>query len=290
MAEHEAAGHAETSIGEYIEHHITFLANKEQHGVVDMSVVHWDSVFWSVFLALVFLGSFYMVARKATAGVPTGVQNFIEFIVEFVDGQVREIYHGTSRLIAPLALTIFCWVFLFNFMDIVPVDLLPWAAHHAGFSHMKVVPSTDLNITFGLSLTVFLLIIYYSIRMKGLGGFIGEFTLHPFQAKNKFVQALIIPFNFVLEFVPFLAKPVSLSLRLYGNLFAGEMIFMLIALFTLSAGLEQLLSVGGIIAIIAQVLLGLAWSLFHILVILLQAFIFMVLTIIYLSMASEKAH
>jgi F-type H+-transporting ATPase subunit a len=149
------------------------------------------------------------------------------------------------------------------------VDLLPWVAYEMGIPYMKVVPTTDLNITFGLSLTVFVLIIFYSIRMKGLGGFIGEFTLHPFQAKNKVVQALIMPFNFVLEFVPFLAKPVSLSLRLYGNLFAGEMIFMLIALF-------------------AQVVLGLVWSLFHILVITLQAFIFMVLTIIYLSMASEK--
>ncbi len=290
MAEHEAPSHEATSIGEYIEHHITFLSNKEQTAVVDFSVVHWDSIFWSVFLALVFLGSFYMVARKATAGVPRGVQNFIEFIVEFVDNQVREIYHGKSKLIAPLALTIFCWVFLFNFMDIVPVDLLPWAAGKAGISHMKVVPTTDLNITFGMSLTVFVLIIYYSIRMKGLGGFIGEFTLHPFTMKNKFGQALIMPFNFILEFVPFLAKPVSLSLRLYGNLFAGEMIFMLIALFTLSQGLGHLASVGGVIAVIAQILLGLAWSLFHILVILLQAFIFMVLTIIYLSMASEKAH
>jgi F-type H+-transporting ATPase subunit a len=229
-----------------------------------------------------------MVARRATAGVPRGMQNFIEFIVEFVDDQVRQIYRGTSRLIAPLALTIFCCVFLYNFMDLVPVDLIPWAAHGVGINYMKVVPSTDLNITFGMSITVFLLIIYYSIRCKGLGGFIGEFTLHPFHARNKFVQALIIPFNFVLEFVPFLAKPVSLSLRLYGNLFAGEMIFLLIALFTLGWGLEQLVSVGGVIALFAQVVLGLMWALFHILVITLQAFIFMVLTIIYLSMASEK--
>jgi F-type H+-transporting ATPase subunit a len=139
-----------------------------------------------------------------------------------------------------------------------------------------------------MSITVFLLIIFYSIREKGLGGFVGEFTLHPFHSNNKLVQALIIPFNFVLEFVPFLAKPVSLSLRLYGNLFAGEMIFLLIALFTLGWGLDQLVSVGGVVALIAQVLLGLMWALFHILVITLQAFIFMVLTIIYLSMASEK--
>jgi F-type H+-transporting ATPase subunit a len=241
-----------------------------------------------VFLAVVFLGTFITVARKATPGVPRGWQAFIELVVEFVDNQVREVYHGTSKLIAPLGLTIFVWVFLFNFMDLVPVDLFPMLAESAGLSHMKVVPSTDLNITFGMSITVFLLIIFYSIREKGLGGFIGEFTLHPFHTKNKFVQALIMPFNFVLEFVPFLAKPVSLSLRLYGNLFAGEMIFMLIALFTLSLGAEHLLSVGGIVAVIAQLILGLAWALFHILVITLQAFIFMVLTIIYLSMASQK--
>jgi F-type H+-transporting ATPase subunit a len=283
MAEHEAP-----SIGEYIGHHIKFLSNKEQTAVVDFSVVHWDSVFWSVFLAAVFLVTFISVARRATSGVPRGWQAFIELVVEFVDNQVREVYHGTSKLIAPLGLTIFVWVFLFNFMDLVPVDLFPMLAESAGLSHMKVVPSTDLNITFGMSLTVFLLIIFYSIREKGLGGFIGEFTLHPFHTKNKFVQALIMPFNFVLEFVPFLAKPVSLSLRLYGNLFAGEMIFMLIALFTLSLGAEHLLSVGGIVAVLAQFILGLAWALFHILVITLQAFIFMVLTIIYLSMASQK--
>jgi F-type H+-transporting ATPase subunit a len=229
-----------------------------------------------------------MVARKANAGVPRGFQGFIELLVEFVDGQVREIYHGTSKLIAPLALTIFCWVFLFNFMDLVPVDLIPAIAHGMGIPYMKVVPSTDLNIVFGLSITVFLLIIYYSIRMKGLGGFVGELTLHPFQSKNMVVQSILVPFNFLLEIVPFIAKPVSLALRLYGNLFAGEMIFLLIALFTLGMGVHELLSLGGAVAIFAQILLGWMWAVFHILIITLQAFIFMVLTIIYLSMASEK--
>jgi F-type H+-transporting ATPase subunit a len=201
---------------------------------------------------------------------------------------VRETYHGTSKLIAPLALTIFCWVLLFNCMDIMPVDFFPTLAAGAGLSHMKVVPSTDLNITFGLSITVFILIIYYSIRFKGFGGFIGELTLHPFQHKNKFVQALIIPFNFVLEFVPFIAKPVSLSLRLYGNMFAGEMIFLLIALFTLSLGFHGLTTFGGWVAVAAQLLLGTVWAVFHFLIGALQAFIFMILTIIYLSLASEK--
>ncbi|MEO8315085.1 MAG: F0F1 ATP synthase subunit A [Pseudomonadota bacterium] len=276
------------STGEYIRHHITFLSNKEQTAIVDFSVVNWDSVAWSIFLALVFVGTFYMVGRKATAGVPGKLQNFIELVVEFVDNTVRETYHGSSKLIAPLALTIFCWVLLFNTMDIMPVDLFPWAAGHAGLSHMKVVPSTDLNITFGMSITVFILIIYYSIRVKGLGGFIGELTLHPFQAKNPFVQALIVPFNFVLEFVPFIAKPVSLSLRLYGNMFAGEMIFMLIALFTLSMGFHGLTTFGGWVAVVAQLLLGTVWAVFHFLIGALQAFIFMILTIIYLSLASEK--
>jgi F-type H+-transporting ATPase subunit a len=201
---------------------------------------------------------------------------------------VRDSYHGTSKLIAPLALTIFGWVFLFNCMDIMPVDLFPTMATGAGLSHMKVVPTTDLNITFGLSLTVFALIIYYSIRFKGLGGFLGELTLHPFQSKNKLVQVGLMPVNFILEFVPFIAKPVSLSLRLYGNMFAGEMIFMLIALFTLSAGFHGLTTVGGWLGIVAQLVLGIVWSIFHFLIGILQAFIFMILTVIYLSLASEK--
>ncbi|MEO6078917.1 MAG: F0F1 ATP synthase subunit A [Steroidobacteraceae bacterium] len=285
MAEHEVP-----SFGEYIRHHITFLANKEQTAIVDFSVVHWDSVFWSVFLALVFIGVFYSVGRKATAGVPGKLQNFIEMMVEFVDGQVRETYHGTSKLIAPLALTIFCWVLLFNMMDWLPVDLMSTLTEPMGFEHMKVVPSTDLNITFGMSITVFLLVIFYSFKIKGAKSFISEFTLHPFHFSNPFVQALFIPINFVLEFVPFMARPVSLALRLYGNLFAGEVVFLLIALFTLKLGLENFPVVGGALAVFAHVMLGTIWAAFHVIVIPLQAFIFMKLTIIYMSMASEKAH
>jgi F-type H+-transporting ATPase subunit a len=283
MAEHETQ-----TTGEYILHHITFLSSKKQTALVDFSVVNWDSVFWSAFLAIVFATSFYLAARKATAGAPRGFQAFIELVVEFVDNTVRDSYHGTSKLIAPLALTIFAWVFLFNCMDVMPVDLFPKLAEGAGLSHMKVVPTTDLNITFGLSLTVFLLIIYYSIRFKGLGGFLGELTLHPFQSKNMLVQILLMPINFIMEFVPFIAKPVSLSLRLYGNMFAGEMIFMLIALFTLSAGIHGLTTFGGWVGVLAQVVLGIVWSIFHFLIGMLQAFIFMILTVIYLSLASEK--
>jgi F-type H+-transporting ATPase subunit a len=172
-------------------------------------------------------------------------------------------------------------------MDLVPVDLLPAIARSGGFEHLKVVPSTDLNATFAMSLTVFVLIIFYSIKMKGFGGFIGELTLNPFRAKNWFVQSLLVPVNFILESVTFLARPVSLALRLYGNLYAGEMIFLLLAALTLGKGLDYLVSFGGALSLLAQFVLGLLWSIFHILVIVLQAFIFMVLTIVYLSMANE---
>ncbi|MGB9331710.1 MAG: F0F1 ATP synthase subunit A [Steroidobacteraceae bacterium] len=271
---------------DYILHHETFLSNKAPQGIVDFSVINYDTVFFSVLLGLVFFGFLWYVGRTATSGVPGRLQIFVEVLVTFVDTQVRDSFHGASRLIAPLALTIFCWVFLFNFMDLVPVDLLPFAARGAGIEHLKVVPSTDLNATFALSLTVFALIIFYSIKMKGIGGFIGELTLQPFQAKNWFVQALLVPANFILESVTFIARPISLSLRLYGNLYAGEMIFLLLAALTLP-GLHALTTVGGWLGVVGQLILGLAWTIFHILIILIQAFIFMVLTIVYLAMASE---
>jgi F-type H+-transporting ATPase subunit a len=280
---------AEHAVGpmEYIVHHETFLSNRAPHGIVDFSVINYDTVIFSVALALVFFGLFWWVARKATSGVPGLTQNIIEWIVGKVDEQVRDSYHGTSRLIAPLALTLFCWIWLFNFMDLVPVDLLPAAARGAGFEHLKIVPSTDLNATFALSLTVFILIIFYSLKMKGFVGFISELTLQPFTAKNVFVQALLVPVNFVLESVTFLARPLSLSLRLYGNLYAGEMIFLLIAVLTLSHGLDKLLTIGGWLGIIGQLILGFVWTGFHVLIITIQAFIFAVLTVVYLSMASE---
>jgi len=282
-----AAAENAPSATEYILHHLTFLSNKAPQGIVDFSVINLDTVLFSVLLAVLFGGSFYLAARTATSGIPGKFQNFVEMIVEFVDNQVRDSFHGTSKLIAPLALTIFCWVFLFNFMDLVPVDLLPTLARGVGVEHLKVVPSTDLNATFALSLTVFILILYYSLRMKGLVGFISELTLQPFNTKNVFAQALLVPVNFILESVTFLARPVSLSLRLYGNLYAGEMIFLLLAVLTLSRGLEGLTSVGGWWWMVVQIALGLVWSVFHILVITIQAFIFMVLTIVYLSMAHE---
>jgi F-type H+-transporting ATPase subunit a len=272
---------------EYIVHHSTFLSNKAPHGIVDFSVINYDTVFFSVLLALVFFGLFWWVARRATTGVPGITQSLIEWLVEKVDEQVRDTFHGTNKLIAPLGLTLFCWIFLFNFMDLVPVDLLPTMARGIGVAHLKVVPSTDLNATFALSLTVFILIIFYSLKMKGLVGFVSELTLQPFSAKNPFVQALLVPVNFILESVTFLARPVSLSLRLYGNLYAGEMIFLLIAALTLSHGLHSLMTVGGWLGIVGQFILGMVWTIFHILIITIQAFIFAVLTVVYLSMAHE---
>jgi F-type H+-transporting ATPase subunit a len=279
----EHAAQDTPSANEYIVHHLGFLSNKEAHGIVDFSVIHWDSVFFSILLAVVFGGAFYIAARQSTrsaASVPGKFQNFVELIVEFVDTQVKDTFQGASRLIAPLALTIFCWVFLFNFMDLIPVDLLPAVARGAGFAHLKVVPSTDINVTFGLSLTVLGLIIFFNIKMKGAGGYLKSLLLHPF-------GPWLMPFNLLLGIVETIAKPISLALRLFGNLYAGEMIFLLIALLTLSSGFGGLVTAGGWAGVFAQIVLGIVWALFHILVITLQAFIFMMLTIVYLAQASE---
>ncbi len=229
-----------------------------------------DSLFWSVLLGVVFIFLFRVVAKKATSGVPSQFQNFIELIVEFIDKNVKDSFFAKNAMIAPLALTIFVWVFLMNLMDLVPVDWIPTFASSIGIPYMKVVPSTDPNVTLGMAFTVFAMILYYSIKIKGLGGFIGELTLHPFNHSNKFIQMLFIPVNFILESVTLIAKPISLGLRLFGNLYSGELIFILIALI----GYFQLP-------------LHFGWAVFHILVITLQAFIFMTLTVVYLAMAHE---
>lgn len=229
-----------------------------------------DTMGWSVFLGMIFCCVFYRVARNMNTGVPSGLQNVIETLVEFADNNVRETFHGRSHpVVAPLALTIFCWILMMNTMDLVPVDLLPLLAQWlTGNPHLyfKVVPTTDPNITFGFSISVFIWIIFYSIKIKGFGGFVGELTLHPF-------GKWMIPFNVLLEGVSLLAKPVSLALRLFGNLYAGELIFLLIAML----GYWQLP-------------LHFVWAVFHILIVVLQAFIFMVLTIVYLGMAHEQSH
>ena len=236
-----------------------------------------DTLGWAIFLGVVFSFFFYRVAKNVSEGAPSGFSNLVEMIVEFVDNSVKDIFHNENKLIAPMALTVFIWVFLMNTMDLVPVDWLPVLAQKlAGDPHFyfKVVPTTDPNITFGLSLTVFALILYYSIKMKGVGGFLSELTLHPFSSKNIVVQILFIPANFLLEFVGLIAKPVSLALRLFGNLYAGEMIFILIAL----------------LPFWIQWTLHLPWAIFHILIVLLQAFIFMILVIVYMDMAHQKDH
>ena len=270
------------SATDYIVHHLTNL-----HAGEGFWTLHLDSIGYAVLMALLFGGSFYAAARTVSAGTPGRWQSFVELIIEFVDEQVRDSYHGSSKLIAPLALTIFCWVFLMNFMDLIPVDLLPLLGEQVGIHYMKVVPTTDLNITFGMSISVFILMIFYSIKIKGVGGFAREIFLQPF-------GKWMMPFNFVLKVVEEIAKPISLALRLFGNLYAGELIFILIALFTLGLGAQSigetaanLASVGGAAVFILHLILGLAWALFHILIITLQAFIFMMLTIVYLSMAHE---
>jgi F-type H+-transporting ATPase subunit a len=274
----------EQNTTEYIVHHLTNLTV----GDGGFWTLHLDSAFFSVLLAAVFGGSFYLAARAAekrmASGLPSKFQNFVEMVVEIVDSQVRDTFHGKSKLIAPLALTIFCWVFLFNFMDLLPVDLLPQIAHASGIEHLRVVPSTDLNVTLGMALTVFVLCVFFSIKIKGVGGFISEFTLQPFRSSNRLVQVFLVPVNVLLESVTFLARPVSLSLRLYGNMYAGEMVFMLIALLS---GYAALNSVAGWAGIAGHVLLGTLWTGFHVFIITLQAFIFMMLTIVYMTMAHE---
>ncbi len=277
------AGEIQTSSG-YIKHHLQNLTfgNHPEHGwgiahgaeeasEMGFMAIHVDSMFWSIVLGAMFLLVFRRVAVKVTSEVPSGSQNFIEWIVDFIQENVQGSFSGKNDLIAPLALTLFVWVLLMNLMDLVPVDWIPELAALMGIPYMKVVPTTDPNITFSLALSVFVLMIFYSIKIKGLGGFVGELTLQPF-------GKWMIPVNFFLEAIALLAKPLSHSLRLFGNLYAGEMIFILIAL---------LYGTGWSLAIAGGVLQW-AWAVFHVLIVLLQAFIFMVLTIVYLDMAHHK--
>ncbi|MGZ8189747.1 MAG: F0F1 ATP synthase subunit A [Methylococcaceae bacterium] len=251
--------HAAEGATGYIIHHLTPLHFGEGFWTLNL-----DTLFFSAVLGALFIWFFKMAAEKATAEVPSLVQSFAEMLIEFVDSQVKDSFHGHSKLIAPLALTIFCWVFLWNFMDLFPVDILPLIGSLMGVDYLRVVPSTDLNATFAMSISVFCLIIFYSIKIKGAWGFAKELTLQPF-------GPWLLPFNLLLKLVEEIAKPISLALRLFGNLYAGELIFILIAL----------------LPWYIQPVLSFPWAIFHILIITLQAFIFMVLTIVYLSMAHE---
>lgn len=286
---------ANQTISEYIVHHLTNLtygklpagferadgsvvgeggawviAHGGEASAMGFTAIHIDSMLWSIGLGILFCWLFRRVAKKAESGVPSKAVNMAEMVVEFIDNTVRDTFHGHNKMVAPLALTIFVWVFLMNLMDLIPVDLIPSLLALAGVPYQKIVPTTDPNITMGMALGIFILMLYYSIKVKGMG-FVKELTLNPFN------HPVFIPVNLFMEVVGLLAKPFSLGLRLFGNMYAGEMIFILIAAL-FSAGIAWMLPAG---------LLQVGWAIFHILVITLQAFIFMVLTIVYLSMAHE---
>jgi len=276
------AAEGKQTASEYIQHHLQNLqVCRGEDGWIwnDCAGNFWainvDSMFFSAVLGLVLCTLFRIIARNATAGRPGKMQAFVEILVDFVDGSVKDSFHGRNKLIAPLALTLVVWVFLMNLMDLIPVDWLPQVAHLTGVEYLKIVPTTDPNITFAMSLTIFVLIIFYSLKVKGIGGFIGELTLQPLSPKDLGVplifRPLVMAFNLILETVALLAKPLSLSLRLFGNMYAGELMFILIALL----GLYQLP-------------LHFLWAVFHILIITLQAYIFMILSVVYLSQAHEE--
>jgi len=264
---------------EYIQHHLQHL---QPHGSEGFWAVHIDSITVSLALGVLFCLWFWLKARKATAGVPGKGQAFVEIVLEFVDGQVKDVFHGDRRVLGPLALTVFLWVFLMNAMDLLPIDLLPWITEKFGVGHFRAVPTADVNMTFAMSLTVLLLILFYSVKAKGFGGYTHELFTAPFVAANPVAKIALAPFNFALNVVELLSKPVSLAMRLFGNMYAGELVFMLIAgLFSAGAGLAGWALYGmGIIGYTV-------WGIFHILIISIQAFIFMVLTVVYISMAHD---
>jgi F-type H+-transporting ATPase subunit a len=268
---------------EYIGHHLTHFTVNQGHGA--FWAFHLDSVAFTVGLALLFIFLFGFAARRATSGVPGKLQAAFEILVEMVDGTVKETFHGKSKLIAPLAITIFALVFLMNFMDLIPVDFLPWAAKSVGVEHLRVVATADINTTLGMSITVFLLIWYIGLSEKGFLGFFGEWFTAPFHAHGTIGKILTAPPNLLLRVIEEAVRPLSLSLRLFGNMYAGELIFVLIAGLTLESSFAHVSTYAwGLVQLIADII----WTLFHILIITLQAFIFGMLTIVYLSMAAEK--
>ena len=274
--------------GEYIVHHLTHLQNHKAANVVDFTVFNFDSLFFAIVLGILMCWMFWRAARKATPGVPGRFQAAVEILVEMVDSQAKGIVHNANsrKFIAPLALTVFIWIFLMNAMDLLPVDLLPWIweriygaaggdPHHA---YLRVVPTADLSITMGLSVSVLLIALFYNIKIKGLGGWVHELFTAPFGAH----PLLWIP-NFAMQIIEFVAKTVSHGMRLFGNMYAGELIFMLIALM----GGAWTLSATGIGLAIGHIIAGTAWAIFHILIITLQAFVFMMLALVYLGQAHD---
>jgi F-type H+-transporting ATPase subunit a len=283
-----AAEHAAPTAGEYIIHHLTHLQNHKAGNVVDFSVFNFDSLFFSILVGAIGCWLLWLAARKATAGVPGRFQAAVEILVEMVETQAKGIVHNaTSRkLIAPLALTVFVWIFLLNAMDLLPVDLLPWiwekiygaAGHDPSHAYLRVVPTADLSVTMGLSVSVLLLCLFYNIKIKGMGGWFHELVTAPFGA-----HPLLWPFNFIFQMIEFVAKTVSHGMRLFGNMYAGELIFLLIAMM----GGAWSLSATGVTLALGHIVAGWVWAVFHLIIITLQAFVFMMLALVYLGQAHD---
>jgi len=285
-----AAENAGPTANEYISHHLVNL-----HVGQGFWTFHLDTLIMSGLVGVAVFGLMAYAGRRATPGVPGKLQAFVEIVLGMVDQQVRDTFHAKSEIVTPLAITVFVWVFCMNAVDLIPVDFIPWIMHNVfGVEHWKAVPTTDPNATFAMSLTVFTLIIVFNIRFKGVGGFVHEVFTAPFHTDNLLLQCLLAPVNLVLRLVEELAKPVSLALRLFGNMFAGEVLFILMVLLagTWSWNMAGASTVGDAAASLASmlghVILSLGWGIFHILIITLQAFIFMMLTIVYMSLASES--
>lgn len=266
------------SATEYIQHHMAHLQSVHQEGIIDFSVFNYDTLFFSLLALVIAFLLLRAGAKKATSGVPGKMQCAVEMLVEMVDNQAKSIVHGDRTYIAPLALTVFCWVALMNGIDLIPVDLFPWLAGFIGLDHLRPLPTADLNGTLGMSLGMLVLLFYYGIKVKGLTGFIIELFTAPF---GKF--PLLWPVNLLMNIIEYLAKFVSLGMRLFGNMYAGELVFFLIAL--LGGYMLEFGPLGGAAAGLGQVIAGMVWWLFHVLIVLLQAFIFMMLTLVYIGQA-----
>ena len=268
--------------GEYIIHHLQHLQNHKPSGVVDFSVINLDSVFFTIAIGVIGCFLLWLAARKATSGVPGRLQAGVEMLVEMVDGQAKGIVHNAQsrRLVVPLALTVYVWVILLNAMDFLPVDLLPWIGEHVfGLEHLRVVATADLSITMAMSLSVLLLCLFYNMRIKGATGWVHELFSAPFGDKW-----YLYPVNFLMQVIEFIAKTVSHGMRLFGNMYAGELIFMLIALM----GGAFALSATGITLFLGHIVAGTVWAIFHLLIVWLQAFVFMMLTLVYLGQAHDS--
>ena len=266
---------------EYIQHHMAHLSSMKQGVIVDFSIVNYDTIFFSILMMVCVFFLLRAGAKRATSGVPGKMQCAVEMLVEMVNNQAKDIVHGDRTFIAPLALTVFCWVALMNAIDLIPVDLFPWIAGFFGLHYLRPLPTADLNGTLGISFGVLLLLFYYGIKVKGVTGFVVELFTAPFGK-----HPALWPFNFLLNIIEYAAKFVSLGMRLFGNMYAGELVFFLIAL--LGGFALELGPLGGVSAGLGQVAAGLIWWLFHVLIVLLQAFIFMMLTLVYIGQAHSS--